>query len=209
MSDVGSAHPGAGENNVVSNINFSPFLKEEGNKQAQNGGGHNAGPKLSWYIVFMVGSVGKGCSEVDKAYIAGLFDCDGAIMATIESHREKKFGFRVRVILKVTQKKTEILEYICATLGVGKIQKNRTTFDWVLKDQQTCKEVLKIVTRYIKGKSSQVRLALEILSTPILSKEDLLHVALLADTLSGFNVRSFGRRKNYALKIQEHTSSND
>lgn len=54
----------------------------------------------------MVGSVGKGCSEVDRAYIAGLFDCDGAIMASIESHKEKKYGFRVRVILKLTQKKS-------------------------------------------------------------------------------------------------------
>ena len=69
--------------------------------------------------------------------------------------------------------------------------------------------MLNIVQRYIKGKSPQVRLALEILSTSIKSKEDLLRVARLADTLSGYNVRSFGRRKNYTSKIQEHTSSND
>ena len=157
----------------------------------------------------MVGSVGKGCSEVDRAYLAGLFDCDGAIMATIESHKEKKFGFRVRIILQVTQKKPKILQWIYGMLGVGSVRKNRTTYDWVVKDQQTCKDVLNIVQRYIKGKSPQVRLALEILSTSIKSKEDLLRVARLADTLSGYNVRSFGRRKNYTSKIQEHTSSND
>ena len=77
----------------------------------------------------MVGSVGKGCSEVDRAYLAGLFDCDGAIMATIESHKEKKFGFRVRIILQVTQKKPKILQWIYGMLGVGSVRKNRTTYD--------------------------------------------------------------------------------
>jgi len=42
-------------------------------------------------------AVGKKCSEVEKAYIAGFLDADGAIMAFIEPHREKRFGFCVRV----------------------------------------------------------------------------------------------------------------
>jgi hypothetical protein len=70
----------------------------------------------------MVGSVGKGCSEVDRAYIAGLMDCDGAIMALIESHKEKRFGFRVRVILQLTQKNSHLLQWIHTLLGVGYIR---------------------------------------------------------------------------------------
>ncbi len=157
----------------------------------------------------MVGSVGKGCSEVDRAYIAGLFDCDGAIMASIESHKEKKYGFRVRVILKLTQKNPLLLQWIHSLCGVGYIASNRTTFDWVVKNQLNCKELLELFGMYSKGKQNQVQLALEILSTPITSKSDLIKVARLADTLSGFNVRSSGRRLNYASKIQEHASSND
>jgi len=157
----------------------------------------------------MVSSVGKGCSEADRAYIAGLIDCDGAIMASIESHKEKKFGFRVRIIIQFTQKNPQLLQWIQSLLGVGIIAKNRTTFDWIVRDQQICKEILELIQVYSRGKSQQVKIGLQILQTTISSKEDLLFVARLADTLSSFNVRSFGRRKNYASKIQEHFSSND
>ncbi len=168
-----------------------------------------AGPKFSWYSNSMVGSVGKGCSEADRAYIAGLFDCDGAIMASIESHKEKKFGFRVRVILKLTQKNPHLLQWIYSLLNVGYIAQNRTTYDWVVKDQRYCRELLELIQVYSRGKQKQVTLALTILKTSVTSKSDLIHVAQLADTLSGYNVRSNGRRKNYASKFQEHTSSND
>ncbi len=157
----------------------------------------------------MVSSVGKGCSEVDRAYIAGLIDCDGAIMASIESHKEKRFGFRVRVILKLTQKNPALLQWIHTLLAVGSIRKNRTTFDWILRNQQQCKEVLELIQAYSRGKQRQVELALQILQTPVTSESDLLMIARLADTLSSYNVRSFGRRKNYAAKIQEYSSSND
>lgn len=157
----------------------------------------------------MVGSVGKGCSEVDRAYIAGLLDCDGAIMASIESHKEKRFGFRVRIILKFTQKNPNLLQWIQSVLGVGVVVKNRTTFDWIVKNQQHCKEILELIKIYSRGKKRQAELALEILQTPITSQSDLVKIARLADTLSGYNVRSAGRRKNYASKIQEHASSND
>ena len=157
----------------------------------------------------MVGSVGKGCSEADLAYIAGLIDGDGAIMASIESHKEKKFGFRVRVILQLTQKNIELLQWMHVLLGVGYIRQNRTTFDWVLKDQHYCEQFLELIRKHSHGKQKQIKLALEILRSPIISKSDLINVARLADTLSSYNVRSLGRRKNYVSKIQERSSSND
>jgi len=157
----------------------------------------------------MVGSVGKGYSEADRAYIAGLFDCDGAIMASIEPHKEKKYRFRVRVILKFTQKHPDLPQWLQSYYGVGSIRRNRTTYDWVVKDQHHCKELLELMQAYSREKPKQVQLALQILSTSITSRSDLQKVARLADTLSGYNVRSFGRRKNYALKIDEYLSSND
>ena len=203
-----SAHPILG---VEKTFTFSLRWKHWSNKQAQNGGGHIfAGPRFFWYSDFyMVGSVGKGCSEVNRAYIAGLFDCDGAVMAWIESHKEKKFGFRVRVCLQLTQKYPDLLQWVQTVLGVGAIRKNRTTYDWELKDQHQCQELLVLLQPYMKGKAKQVTLALQILSKKVDTKEDLMTVAQLADTLSGYNIRSFGRRKNYASKIQEHLSSND
>ena len=44
----------------------------------------------------MDNTVGKIPSEIDFAYIAGFIDGDGAIVAWIERHREKKYGFRIR-----------------------------------------------------------------------------------------------------------------
>lgn len=157
----------------------------------------------------MVSSVGKGCSEADRAYLTGLFDSDGAIMASIEKHKEKKYDFRVRVILKLTQKNPDLLQWAYDQFCVGYIAKNRTTFDWVIKSQHDCEYVLGLIGKYSRGKSKQIKFALEILQIKITSKSDLIKVAQLADTLSSYNVRSFGRRKNYASKIQEYTSSND
>ena len=157
----------------------------------------------------MVGSVGKGCSEVDRAYIAGLLDCDGAIMALIESHKEKKYGYRVRIILKLTQKNPYLLQWIQALLAIGNLRKNRTTYDWIVRDQSHCKAILEMIRMYSVGKRNQIELALQILQSPVCTRSDLVKKARLADTLSSYNVRSFGRRKNYAVKIQEYSSSND
>jgi hypothetical protein len=46
--------------------------------------------------------VGKTIPEVQKAYLAGFIDGDGAIMALLERHPAKRFGFRVRVWVKAT-----------------------------------------------------------------------------------------------------------
>lgn len=51
--------------------------------------------------------MGKKCSEVERAYLAGFLGADGVIMALIEKHSEKHFKFRVRVrvVVKITQRK--------------------------------------------------------------------------------------------------------
>ncbi len=148
-------------------------------------------------------------SEADRAYLAGLIDADGAIMASIEKHREKRFGFRVRVILKITQKNLRVLRWVHDRLSVGYISQNRTTYDWVVKTQKEALYVLKLVKKYLKGKSKQAQIAMEILHFRIFSREDLIRVARLADSLASFNPRSRSRRKNYASKIEESIPRND
>ena len=76
-----------------------------------------------------VNAVGKILSAVDRAYAAGFLDADGAIMASIERHHEKKFGFRVRVIIKVTQRDRKILDWFLKKFKNGSIQKNRRAYD--------------------------------------------------------------------------------
>jgi len=156
-----------------------------------------------------VNAVGKRCSEVDCAYLAGLIDGDGAIMAIIEPHSEKKFRFRVRIELKVTQKYRKDLVCMTEILGCGKIRTNRTTCDWVTRDQSEILRILSYIRPHSRMKQQQIDLARKIIETPIREFRDLKRVAQLADALSKFNVRSKNRRRNYAAMIQEHISSND
>jgi hypothetical protein len=155
------------------------------------------------------GAVGKKCTEADLAYIAGLIDGDGAVMAIIEPHSEKKFRFRVRISIKITQKERKHLLFLPQLLGTGSVQQNRTAFDWVSRDQKEIARVLGDLLPFSRIKHMQMKKALKILDTSIRSREDLMRVARLADTLARCNVRSNNRRKNHVTKIEAHFSSND
>ena len=154
-------------------------------------------------------AVGKRCSVAERAYLAGLIDGDGAIMAIIEPHREKKFRFRVRIELKITQKNKRDLTFLIQLLGCGPVRENRTTCDWITRDQKEVLRILSVIAPYSKMKKQQIQYAARIIQTSIKSKNDLMRVARLADALSKSNVRSQKRRPNYAILIQEHFSSND
>lgn len=163
---------------------------------------------VSWYLhllqvpgKFKVSTVGRMISVANLAYIAGLFDGDGAIMALIEKHSEKKFGFRVRVILKVTQKNPEVLYWIQKTTKLGNVVSNRTTNEWILRNQMEILEFLKQMTRFVRIKKKQIKIAIEILQKTVKNQKDLINIAILADSLASFNVRSKSRRKNFMMSI--------
>src|SRR3990167_4412242 len=209
--DVGSSHPGAGENTPSLPIGNDRVIK-----QAQNGEGlfiHITscfgGPRWSTLGSMKANAVGKRCSVAERAYLAGLIDGDGAIMALIEPMHEKRFRFRVRIELKITQKNERDLVFLNKLLGCGSVRKNRTTCDWLTRDQQHILRILSLVRPYSRMKQRQIAFASKIIDTPIRERRDLLRVARLADALSKFNVRSKLRRKNYATMIQEHFSPND
>ena len=153
--------------------------------------------------------MGKEFSEAERAYFAGFLDADGAIMATIEKHQEKKFNFRVRITVKITQRDKTILRWFLNKFKIGYIRKNRTTFDWIIRDQKLTEYLLILINPYLKVKNNQAKIAIKILNTKINSQDNLLKVARLADSLSQFNVRSKNRRKNFTSMIQENFSPND
>ncbi len=159
-------------------------------------------------------AVGKNCSEVERAYIAGFLDADGAIMATIESHAEKRYKFRVRVAVKITQHDRKILDWIRKVLGVGIVRANRAgqkgqTYDLHIRDRTHVQTILKLLMPHLRVKKRQAKMACEILGTEVNSSKDLINNARKADALSRFNVRSKNRRKNFVTKIQEQLSPND
>jgi len=153
--------------------------------------------------------VGKEYSEVDRAYVAGFVDADGAVMAHIEPHHEKRFKFRIRLEFKITQRDRHVLDYFHKKFQTGHVVQNRSAFDWRTRAQDDVVRMLELIRPYSVVKRKQIDIALTIAKSKINSKQDLLRVAKLADTLSKFNVRSANRRRNYAIKIQEYFSCND
>jgi hypothetical protein len=147
--------------------------------------------------------VGNPLSEVDRAYLAGFLDGDGAIMALIERHAEKRFGFRVRLEMNATQYHECDVAWLPAQTGVGYIRRNLETYQWIVRDQRAIRWLLNMIAPYSRCKKNQIALAIRILEHPIQSKNDLIQMARLADALSKFNVRSKNRRKNHAAMIEE------
>lgn len=166
-----------------------------------------AGPRYNESI--KVNPMRKILSEANKAYLAAFLDADGAIMACIEKHDEKKFGFRVRVFIKISQNDRKILEWFRSITELGTITRNRKQHVWRVRDQKEVKNLLEILSPYLKVKRKQAELAKKILSIEVKSLSKLIKVAQLADSLSRFNIRSKGRRKNFATMIQESISPND
>ena len=148
--------------------------------------------------------------EVNKAYISGLLDGDGAIMACIEKHAEKKFGFRVRIYIKISQNNYKILNWCKLTTRMGNvINVKNDEYEWRIRNQEDAKFLLELLLPYLKIKKRQGYLAKKILNTKIKTIKGLLKIAELADALSKLNVRSQGRRKNFMAMIQKSISPND
>ena len=154
--------------------------------------------------------VRKIFSEVNKAYISGLLDGDGAIMACIEKHAEKKFGFRIRICIKISQNNLKILNWCKIKTGIGNVRfvKNNE-YEWITRNQEDAKFLLELFIPYLKIKNKQAKLAQKILNTETKTIKNLLKNAKLADALSKLNVRSQGRRKNFMTMIQDSISPND
>ena len=149
-------------------------------------------------------------SEVNVAYISGLIDGDGAIMACIEKHAEKKFGFRIRIYIKISQNNQKILNWCKSKTGMGNIRNVRgNEYEWLVRNQAEANVLLALLLPYLKIKKRQANLAMRILKAEIKSTKKLLKIATLADALSKFNIRSQGRRKNFMSMIQESISPND
>ena len=157
----------------------------------------------------MVNTVGKNCSEADRAYIAGFLDADGAIMAHIERNNEMIHRFRVRVSIALYQSQDSVLEWIYKKLETGSVTKDRALYKWKTTDQKSVQAVLTAVEPFLQVKKKQAELALTILDSSISSKRKLLYIATLADALCSLNVRSQNSGMKNVTMIKEYFSCND
>ena len=132
--------------------------------------------------------------------MAGFFDADGAIMASIERNAQLRFGFRVRLTIRLAQKNKAILEEIQNTIACGRIRLNRAVFELDIKDQKDVKKFIELVYPYCRVKRTQLELALTIIErkASVELSQDMYSISQLADELAEKNVRSKGRRKNFS-----------
>lgn len=126
-------------------------------------------------------------ADIEKAYIAGLFDGEGCIHISLNklSSRAKHRYHKLEIIIANTNK--EILHYLFSTFG-GRITQNsirknqQTCFSWRMSTKEAC-AFLKIIYPYLKIKKQQADIAIhfqseiqytgKVISTDIYNKREL------------------------------------
>jgi hypothetical protein len=106
--------------------------------------------------VCVVHPVGKTIPEVQKAYLAGFIDGDGAIMALLERHPAKRLGFRVRVWVKATQLRQRDVAWLRDELGIGQVRASRACWEWLVKDQSQARWLLQAIHPFARVKAPQI-----------------------------------------------------
>ena len=186
------------------NINNScpPNMKVLGNKLTQNGE----------TPLEKVDTVDKKYSDAYYAWIAGFFEGDGAILCYVDKAKGYKFVFRVRVIIKLSQKSNSTLNLIKEELQLGGVYLNRRKdsylnyYDLIISSQEEVLTFINLIKPYLRFKTNQFEIALKILKLRknINYTSELLVLAKLADSLSVLNVRSGNDGHKYAKMIKEY-----
>ena len=145
-------------------------------------------------------------TEVEKAYVAGLLDGDGSIMAHIEPHRECRFGYRIRVVVKFSQHEDSegILVELQRLCGDGYLSRaNKHVRELALKSARSVEGLLKNLEPYVRIKRTQVKCALALIQRlkDVQTLDEFKQAAELADALSAANLKSRSRRKHSSQSI--------
>jgi intein/homing endonuclease len=188
---------GAGVNN-----NCPPNMKILGNKLTLNGK----------TLHIKVNTVDKKYSKVFLAWLAGFFEGDGSILCYVDRAKGYKFKFRIRVIIKLSQKSNKVLDEIRKDLELRNVMLNRRKdsklnyFDLIIANQNDVLLFINLIKPYVRFKHNQLEIAITILSKRrfIASEKDLLQLAKLADSLSILNIRSNNDGKKYTTMIKEY-----
>lgn len=158
-----------------------------------------------------VGKISSHLSETEKAYIAGFLDGDGSIIGSIERHKEKKYGYRVRVIMKFSQHTDNIylLKFLKEKIDEGNILKGDKVSELVIKSQTAIKNLLVDLQPYSILKQSQIKNALSLLNLKTSNRKSLIRSAKLANQISKHNLKSKSRKKLTLRMFLQDISHND
>ena len=146
-------------------------------------------------------------TEVEKAYVAGFLDGDGSIMAHIAPHRECRFGYAIRVVVKFSQHEDSegILRELRRLCGDGFLsQANKHVRELALKSSRSVERLLRDIEPYVRIKRKQVEGALVLIDRlrHVQTADEFRQAAELADQISAANLKSRSRRKHTSQTIQ-------
>lgn len=178
-----------------------PNTKVFGNKLTQNGENQNK-----------INTVDKKYSDAFLAWLTGFFEGDGSILCYLDKAKGYKFKFRIRVIIKLSQKSKKVLDNLQIDLNLGSVFFNKrkdykfNSFDLIIANQKDVLFFINLIKPFIRFKNNQIEIALKILKyrQHITSEKDLLILAKLADSLSILNIKSNNDGKKYTTMIKEY-----
>jgi hypothetical protein len=133
-------------------------------------------------------------------------------MCFVDKAEGYKFKFRVRVIIKLSQKSNKVLQGIKKDLQLGNIFFNKRKYsklnyyELVIANQDDVLLLIHLIKPYVRFKNNQLEIAIKILTDrkTISSEKDLLNLAKLADSLSILNIRTGNDGKKYTTLIKEY-----
>ena len=123
-------------------------------------------------------------SELTFAYLAGIIDGDGAIVALVENKR-------VRIEISLYNNCCDVIQFIKNVFKFGKIYKRK----WAIKTNSGSKVVLNSIKKYLIVKYSQCKLALQ-----LIEEKDMEKQKLIAVVINKFNIDA---RKVFSVKCIE------
>jgi len=98
-------------------------------------------------------------TELEKSYLAGLFDGEGSVSFTTYCSKGKRYN---KLQAKISQNQREVLDWVCAITGVGSVHKCKrrsvTGFychDYVVA-HESARRFLREIRPYLKVKGTAV-----------------------------------------------------
>ena len=135
-------------------------------------------------------------SNTDLAYIAGFLDGDGSIYTKIIRREDYKSKFQLSVEISLTQsrKRLYFLQQLQKDLGMGALVKARSgepnISDLVIKGENVVGPLLRAIMPYLRLKSTQAKLMLNIIERLPISKKDpsqFVEICKIADKIANLN----------------------
>lgn len=147
-------------------------------------------------------------SELDKAYIAGLFDADGCVSVSRIKSRSSLHRYDYKVVSLIVNTDEEIINWLKETIGAGCsyiLGKNNYNPAWkpchrFQLDAERSRSFLKAIYPYLHIKKERVTLALKMPTRRMKTRhgkqgrtqEEYIRQGVIYDTMKKLNKRGTG-----------------